>query len=41
MMGDMNAKVGSILHSTILGNFGLGKKMIEEKDSYSLANKIN
>ena len=24
MMGDMNAKVGSISHSNIVGNFGLG-----------------
>ena len=26
MMGDMNAKVGSISHSNIVGNFGLGEK---------------
>ena len=26
MMGDMNAKVGSISHSNIVGNFGLGDK---------------
>ena len=26
MMGDMNAKVGSISHSNIIGNFGLGDK---------------
>ena len=26
MMGDMNTKVGSISHSNIEGNFGLGDK---------------
>ena len=31
-MGDMNAKVGSISHRNIVGNFGLGDKMVEEKD---------